>query len=73
MAQNIKNKKYLSQVSPSLKSEILANIASQYFISEARAEQEVTSTGAEWLPEYIVGNLRFTVKYQMDQMDISAA
>ncbi len=52
------NTSFLDKISPSIKTQILSNIATHYGITEAEAYEEVTEEGAENLLDYLTGSVR---------------
>ena len=60
-----KTANFLNEISGSLQTTIVRNIAEHYGISESDAREEITAEYAEHLLDYITGNLRSSIQALM--------
>jgi hypothetical protein len=71
MTNSAKTYLFLRNASAQTRDTVLNAIANHYGISKNEAFDEVTSEGAEYLVDYLTGNLRFTVHTMMRQAGLA--
>lgn len=71
MTNSAKTYLFLRNASAQIRDSVLNAIANHYGITKSEAFDEVTGEGAEYLADYLTGNLRFTVHTMMRQAGLA--